>query len=72
MFGNGVEGHFARDDRDRVIRVDYRLGGALLDSCRLRYDRNGHHAVVQYLGMPLRNLVHDFDANQRLVDVRPP
>jgi RHS repeat-associated protein len=70
VYGNGVEGHLAHDDHDRVIRIEYRKGGVLLDSCCLRYDESGHRAVVQYLGAPARNLVHDFDGADRLVETR--
>lgn len=70
LYGNGVETQLARDDHDRLIRVDHRSGAALLDSCRLRYDQQGHHAFVQYLGAPMRNLLHTFDANDRLIEVR--
>jgi RHS repeat-associated protein len=69
-YGNGVEARMTHDDRDRVIRVDYESGGTLLDSCRLRYDDHGHQALVQYLGAPLRNVVHTFDGDDRLIDVR--
>jgi RHS repeat-associated protein len=69
-YGNGVEARMAYDDRDRVIRLDCRAGGVLLDSCRVRHDAQGHQSVVQYLGAPLRNTVHTFDHGDRLVDVR--
>jgi RHS repeat-associated protein len=70
IYGNGVEGHLVHDDHDRLIRIEYQKGGVLLDSCRLRYDENGHRAVVQYLGVPPLNLVHSFDGNERLVEAR--
>jgi RHS repeat-associated protein len=70
VYGNGVAAQMARDHHDRVIRLDYHIGGTLLDSCRLRYDDDGHHAVVQYLGAPSRNVVHDFDGDDRLIETR--
>ena len=70
VYGNGVEGHLVHDDHDRLTRIEYQKDGVLLDSCRLRYDENGHRAVVQYLGAPSRNLVHRFDGAGRLVEAR--
>lgn len=70
VYGNGVEALMARDDHDRVIRVDYTHGGTLLDSCRLRFDDHGHHAVVQHLGAPPTNRLHVFDGDDRLVEAR--
>ena len=70
IYGNGVEGHLVHDDHDRLIRIEYQKGGVLLDSCRLRYDENGHRALVQYLGAPTRNVVHAFDGAGRLVEAR--
>jgi RHS repeat-associated protein len=67
-YGNGVEGQLVHDDQGRLIRIEYRKGGVVLDSCRLRYDQGGHRAVVQYLGAPARNLVHSFDGKERLVE----
>lgn len=69
-YGNGVEGQLVHDDHDRIVRVEYQAGGALLDSCRMRYDEHGHRALVQYLGAPSRNLVHRFDGAGRLVEAR--
>jgi len=68
IYGNGVEGQLVHDDQGRLIRIEYRKGGVVLDSCRLRYDHGGHRAVVQYLGAPARNLVHSFDGKERLVE----
>ena len=70
LYGNGVEGQLAHDDQGRFIRIDYQKSGVLLDSCRLRYDEDGHRAVVQYLGTPARNLIHRFDGHERLVEAR--
>jgi RHS repeat-associated protein len=70
IYGNGVEGQLVYDELDRIIRIEYQKGGTLLDSCRLRYDEGGHRAVVQYLGVPARNLLHRFDGHERLVEAR--
>jgi RHS repeat-associated protein len=70
IYGNGVQGQLVHDDQGRVIRIEYRKGGVVLDSCRLRYDQGGHRAVLQYLGAPARNLVHTFDGKERLVEAR--
>jgi RHS repeat-associated protein len=69
-YGNGVEGQIARDDHDRIIRIDYRSGATLLDSARCRYDDRGRNAVVQHLGASSHTLVHRFDASDRLVETR--
>lgn len=69
-YGNGVEGLMVYDDQGRLIRSEYQKDGVILDSCRLRYDANGHCAVVQYLGAPTRNVVHRFDGNERLIEAR--
>lgn len=70
LYGNGVQGQLAHDEQGRVIRIEYQKGGVLLDSCRLRYDEGGHRAVVQYLGVPARNLIHRLDGRERLVEAR--
>ena len=70
VYGNGIEGQLVYDDQGRIIRVEYRKSGALLDSCRLLFDEKGHRAVIQYLGLPEQNLEHRFDGNERLTEVR--
>jgi RHS repeat-associated protein len=69
-YGNGVEGLLVHDEHDRLARVEYRVGGAPLDSCRVRYDENGRRAVVQYTGPPAGSRLHDFDLAGRLAQAR--
>ena len=69
-YANGVVGNLAHDVLGRTIRVDYERAGVQLDSCRVRFDDNGHRAVVQYLGTPANNLLHSFDACGRLTEWR--
>ncbi len=68
--GNGVVAHLVHDEMGRLIRLDYESGGALLDSCRVRYDADGHRALVQYLGAPADSILHGFDDAGRLVETR--
>jgi hypothetical protein len=70
IYGNGIEGQLVYDDQGRMIRIEYQKAGVMLDSCRLRYDEDGHRAVIQYLGIPARNLIHRFDNKECLVEAR--
>jgi hypothetical protein len=70
IYGNGIEGQMVHDEHGRTIRIEYRKGGVLLDSCRLRYDEGGHRAVIQYLGAPARSPIHRLDGRERLVEAR--
>lgn len=69
-YGNGVECQVLYDDLGRVIRLEYQKEGLVLDSCRLRYDEEGHRALVQYPAPPAYNRIHRFDKNNRLVEAR--
>ncbi|WP_433202279.1 DUF6531 domain-containing protein [Dactylosporangium sp. CS-047395] len=69
-YGNGVRADYGHDTLGRPVRVDYRTGEALLESCRIRHDDRGHRALVQCLGAPGADVLHGFDGAGRLVEAR--
>lgn len=68
--GNGVDTSIAYDDTGRIVRVEHSRAGLRLDSYRARFDTQGRRTLVQQLGVPLRNTVHEFDGAGRLVVAR--
>ena len=64
---NGITSVLAYDDARRVIRLEHKKGGQVLESCRYRYDRGNRRRLVQLLGPPQSNRLHQFDSRNRLL-----